>query len=72
MTEKKKRANRDAEGDVVHVTCKVKRERGGVMQRDVVMMMMMVPARWEGAGAGLSWITMTRYRGEKIHTHTHY
>ncbi len=29
MTEKEKRVNRDAEGDVVHVTCKVKREGGG-------------------------------------------
>lgn len=31
----------------------------------------MIPARWEGAGAGLSWITMTRRRKENIHTHTH-
>lgn len=30
----------------------------------------MIPARWEGAGAGLSWITMTRRRKENTHTRT--
>lgn len=32
----------------------------------------MIPARWEGAGAGLSWITMTRQRKENIHTYANY
>lgn len=34
----------------------------------------MVPARWEGAGAGLSWITMTKQKKEntqKTYTHPH-
>lgn len=29
----------------------------------------MIPARWEGAGAGLSWITMTGQRRENTHVH---
>lgn len=42
------------------------RQRGAVEER---VMARMIPARWEGAGAGLSWITMTGQRKENTYTH---
>lgn len=43
-------------------------QKGAVAER---AMDWMIPARWEGAGAGLSWITMTKQRKENTHTRTH-